>query len=124
MLEIPSEMIRQPRLVKQRGRTANFSLSDIGKTYIERSVVAAGLHSFTIEKPKPKSIKKGADGMDLKNQTAKIEKPQEPYRFKKRIGSTTFTVGVYFDPDAKETAHDKIMRLVRNEAAYGKAANL
>ena len=48
----------------------------------------------------------------------------EPYRFTKRLGSTTFRVAVYFNPDTKETANDKIARLIRNEAAMGKAVNL
>jgi len=42
---------------------------------------------------------------------------QEPHRFTKRLGSTTFHVAVYSKPDAKETAGDKIARLIRSEAA-------
>jgi len=53
-----------------------------------------------------------------------VMKPREPSRFKKRIGSTTYHVAVHFNPDAKETANDKIVRLVRQEAAAGKAVNL
>ncbi|MCL2200221.1 MAG: transposon-encoded TnpW family protein [Defluviitaleaceae bacterium] len=62
--------------------------------------------------------------MNLKNPTVKIIKPQEPNRFTKRIGSTTFTVNVYFNPNAKETAQDKIMRLIRNDTSLAKVANL
>jgi hypothetical protein len=30
---------------------------------------------------------------------------------------------VYFNPNTKETANDKIARLIRNEAALGKVVN-
>jgi len=43
--------------------------------------------------------------------------------FTKRIGYTTYRVGVYFSDTNNETARDKILRLVKNEAAAGKAAN-
>lgn len=52
-------------------------------------------------------------------------KTNEPFRFKKRHGSTTFHVAVYSNLNAKETAQDKIARLIRNDAAlaeYGDAA--
>ena len=70
--------------------------------------------------------------MNTKNPTASNSTPQESYNFSKRIGSTTFQVAVHFNPSAKETAQDKILRLIRNEAAMGeygeatlrKAANL
>ena len=42
---------------------------------------------------------------------------QNQQSFKKRHGSTTFHVNVYSNPNAKETAEDKIARLIRNEAA-------
>jgi hypothetical protein len=66
---------------------------------------------------------KGVGGMDTsKSPTAnKISAPREPYRFTKRLGSTVYEVNVHFNQDAKETMNDKIMRLVRNEAARGKA---
>jgi len=47
----------------------------------------------------------------------------EPYRFTKRLGSTTYRVVVHFNPNAKDTASEKIARLVRNEA-LGKVVNL
>ena len=53
-------------------------------------------------------------------------KTNEPFRFKKRHGSTTFHVAVYSNPNAKETAQDKIARLIRNDSAlteYGGADN-
>ena len=45
----------------------------------------------------------------------------EPLNVRKRIGSTVYEVNVYFNPDAKETMNDKIMRLIRNEVSQGKA---
>jgi len=47
----------------------------------------------------------------------------EPYRFTKRLGSTTYRVVVHFNPDTKESVSDKVARLVRNEA-MGKVVNL
>jgi len=40
--------------------------------------------------------------------------------FTKRIGYTTYHVGVYFSGTSTETVQDKILRLVKNEAATGK----
>jgi len=39
----------------------------------------------------------------------------EPAQLRKRIGSTVYEVRVRFNPDAKETMDDKILRLVRND---------
>jgi predicted phage-related endonuclease len=36
--------------------------------------------------------------------------------FKRRIGSTVYSVGIHFSSTSKETVSDKIIRLVRNEA--------
>jgi hypothetical protein len=44
--------------------------------------------------------------------------------FTRRIGSTTYRVGVHFSGSSRETANDKILRLIQNEAASGKAAGL
>ena len=46
----------------------------------------------------------------------------EPLNVRKRIGSTVYEVNVHFNPDAKETMNDKIMRLIRNEVQNGKVA--
>ena len=44
------------------------------------------------------------------------KKPQtEPPKFSKRIGSTTYTVSVYYSQTSKETAEDKLLRLIENE---------
>jgi len=39
----------------------------------------------------------------------------------KRIGSTTYRVTVHFSQTSRETLDDKIIRLIRNETASGKA---
>ena len=61
--------------------------------------------------------------MKLKNPAVNNNLPQEPYHFKKRIGSITFHVAVHFNPDAKETAQDKIIRLIRNDIAMAGYSN-
>jgi hypothetical protein len=57
-----------------------------------------------------------------KNPTVKA--PQEPYRFTKRLGSTTFHVNVHSSRTNTDTAKDKIACLIRNEAVMGKVVNL
>ena len=54
------------------------------------------------------------------------ERPQRERRtFSRRIGSTTYRVGVHFSGTSGETLNDKIVRLIKNEAVQtGKAANL
>jgi len=49
-------------------------------------------------------------------------KSREAGAFTKRIGHTTYRVGVHFSDTNNETARDKIMRLVRAETEKGKAA--
>ena len=39
-----------------------------------------------------------------------------PVRLTKRIGNTTYKVSVHFSRTSKETAADKILRLIQNEA--------
>jgi len=56
--------------------------------------------------------------------TTKTESTREAGTFTKRIGNTTYRVGVHFSDTSKETANDKIVRLIRLEAQYGKAVNL
>ncbi len=43
---------------------------------------------------------------------------------RRRIGNTTYNVTVHFSKTSRETMNDKILRLVRNDAALGKAAGL
>jgi hypothetical protein len=42
---------------------------------------------------------------------------KEAGSFKKRIGSTDYRVNVHFSRTSRETANDKIARLVKSEAA-------
>jgi hypothetical protein len=51
------------------------------------------------------------------------QSPREAGTFTRRIGSTTYRVGVHFSRTSKETAKDKIARLIRAEAQRGKAVN-
>jgi len=53
---------------------------------------------------------------------AQITQTREAGTFTKRVGSTTYRVGVHFSRSSKETAKDKIARLVRLEAQNTKAA--
>jgi len=41
--------------------------------------------------------------------------------FKRRIGQTTYRVGIHFNQRSRETIDDKIIRLVRNESTGRKA---
>lgn len=40
---------------------------------------------------------------------------QSPITMRKRIGGTTYQVNIYFSSTSRETMHDKILRLVKNE---------
>ena len=53
-----------------------------------------------------------------------LKQSQEPCRYTKRLGSTTYHVVVHFNPDTKDTAGEKIARLVRNETMTGKVVNI
>ena len=48
----------------------------------------------------------------------------EPYRFTKRLGSTTFLVNVHSSKTNTETANDKIVRLIKNDMELRKVVNL
>lgn len=37
---------------------------------------------------------------------------------KKRIGSTTYEVRAFFNPEAKETAEQKILRIIKNDLKF------
>ncbi|NLW70520.1 MAG: hypothetical protein GX061_05510 [Eubacteriaceae bacterium] len=47
-------------------------------------------------------------------------KTREAGTFTKRIGHTVYRVGVHFSNKSGETAQDKILRLVKNEASSEK----
>ena len=39
----------------------------------------------------------------------------ESFVLRRRIGSTTYRVGIYFNPSAKESLNDKVCRLLKND---------
>ncbi|MDR0325126.1 MAG: transposon-encoded TnpW family protein [Oscillospiraceae bacterium] len=49
--------------------------------------------------------------------TVKTAERAEPMKFVQRLGSTTYKISVHFSETSKETMGDKILRLIRNEAA-------
>ena len=53
--------------------------------------------------------------MQKNNQTVNIERLADTSRFTKRIGSTVYNVGLYFNENATETMEDKILLLIKNE---------
>ena len=59
----------------------------------------------------------------LQQTTVSKERPQDANRFSKRVGSTIYRVNVHFSRTSKETANDKIIRLIKNESAAGKEMN-
>ena len=54
---------------------------------------------------------------DMAANPEEVSPPDEPVYMLKRIGTTTYKVAVHFSSDTKETASDKIARLIRNETA-------
>ena len=47
----------------------------------------------------------------MKDNTTKTE----PIKMSKRIGSTTYEVNCYFNPEAKETATEKVWRMLKKD---------
>jgi len=45
-----------------------------------------------------------------------VARQAQPHKLLKRIGSTTYEVSVHFSQTSKETAQDKILRLITREA--------
>jgi len=41
--------------------------------------------------------------------------PQAPQTFRKRVGSTVYEVTIHFSQTSKETAEDKLKRLIKRE---------
>lgn len=62
--------------------------------------------------------------MERNGQQSTTATAQTAPRFRRRIGNTTYNVSVHFSQTSRETMSDKIMRLIKNEAASGKAARL
>ena len=56
----------------------------------------------------------------MQQTAANKERPREAGRFSKRVGSTVYRVNVHFSRTSKETANDKIIRLIKNESGVGK----
>jgi hypothetical protein len=50
----------------------------------------------------------------LQNINTEMSQDTQPL-FTKRIGSTTYTVSVHFSQTSKETAEDKLLRLIESE---------
>jgi hypothetical protein len=50
--------------------------------------------------------------------TKEIYKTTEPIAMKKRIGSTVYEVNCYFNPEAKETAEEKLLRIIKNDLKF------
>jgi hypothetical protein len=72
----------------------------------------------------PKNREGAKEPMKENNVTvSKQEKTNHTGYFIKRIGHTTYRVGVHFSETNTETARDKIVRLIRNGDTAGKAAN-
>jgi hypothetical protein len=71
--------------------------------------------NYNLEKSKSKIERRAVDMKTDKKSNEK--KTQEPFRFTKRHGSTTFHVAVYSNLNAKETAQDKIARLIKNDSS-------
>ena len=47
--------------------------------------------------------------------TVKMLTNPEPYVLTRQIGSTTYRVRLYFNPNAKEELDDKILRMLKND---------
>ena len=62
--------------------------------------------------PETAAAEAGADALDSRKLT-------EPFKMRKRIGSTVYEVEVRFSAEGGETMDDKILRLVRGGAVKG-----
>lgn len=49
--------------------------------------------------------------------TVETATPEPNHIITKRIGLTYFKVRVFFNPDAKESINDKMLRLIKNDIA-------
>ncbi len=52
------------------------------------------------------------------NRTLKLPETPESFVFHRRIGSTTYKVGIHFNPQAEEALDDKVLRLVKNDLQH------
>ena len=56
----------------------------------------------------------------MNNESCKITNEPRPIVTRKRIGSTTYEVHSYFNPQAKESVEEKLMRIIKNDLTSGK----
>jgi hypothetical protein len=56
--------------------------------------------------------------------TSETAKSKNTRRYKRRIGNTTYRIGVHFNNASNETLDDKIIRLVRNETTSREGKSL
>ena len=54
-----------------------------------------------------------------KSETAQAITTQPHHTITKRIGTTNYIVGIYFNTNAEESISDKILRLIKNDIASG-----
>ena len=57
------------------------------------------------------------DAMPSENQTGTKNNPEADIRFRKQIGDTTYIVEYLFKPTARETAYEKLKKLILNDAS-------
>jgi len=57
---------------------------------------------------------------DSNNDQTPETAPIQENTFKHKIGNTTYTVNVYFNPNSSETLSDKLLRLMKNDLMQGK----
>jgi hypothetical protein len=62
----------------------------------------------------PNIISQRKEPVNLNCTVEKIAAP-EPFVLQRRIGSTLYKVGIYFNPEAKETLNEKVQRLLKND---------
>jgi hypothetical protein len=85
----------------------------------EFSAACGFLLGFFKQNPmKINSILKGDNLMETLNQNTSVTRENAtPMTFRKRIGSTNYIVSVYFSETSKETFEDKVLRLIKLDAA-------
>ena len=57
------------------------------------------------------------DAMASENKTGTRNTPKADIRFKKQIGDTTYIVEYLFRPTARETAYEKLKKLILSDAS-------
>ena len=57
----------------------------------------------------------GSKTMEKQTQDKQTMASTESFALHRRIGSTTYRIGIYFNPNAKETLNEKVCRLLKND---------